>query len=380
MNTGYSFSFRLIFFTLIVFFTLVEPSYSEYWPREQWRTSPPERQGMSSEVLSNMLESLQGKDHRLDSIIVIRNGYVVLESYMYTAEPNFKHQVYSCTKSVSSALIGIAIDKGYIKSVDQGILEFFPKKIPTVQDNDKLNITLKHLLTMAAGFQCEDTKAHEFKGLKEMWQTDDWVQYMIDLPLIETPGSRFQYCNGASSLLTAIIQKTSGETAFEFASKHLFSPLGITDTHWKSRNGLTIGYSDLTMRPLDMAKIGYLFLKDGKWQDQQIISPEWIKESARKQIDNYETYGYGYQWWILSPERFAALGAHGQRIFVLRDQNMVVVFTGRLEQVRSQVPEHLLYNYILPSVKPDAPLPVNQKMVERLHRLTISLRTKENLK
>ena len=217
---------------------------------------------------------------------------------MYPAEPHFKHQVHSCTKSVSSALIGIAIDKGYIKSVDQGLLEFFPEKIPTVQDTEKLNITLKHLLTMAAGLRCEDTKAHEFKGLKEMWQIDDWVQYMIDLPLVETPGSSFEYCNGVSSLLTAIIQKTTGETAFEFAGKHLFSPLGITDTHWKSRNGLTIGYSDLTMRPLDMAKIGYLFLKDGRWQDQQIISPEWIKESARKQIDNYETYGYGYHWWI----------------------------------------------------------------------------------
>lgn len=205
------------------------------------------------------------------------------------------------------------------------------------------------------------------------------MQYMIDLPLIEPPGSRFQYCNGASSLLTAIIQKTTGETAFDFAVKHLFSKLGISDIHWKSRNGVTIGYSDLTMRPIDMAKIGYLFLKEGRWNDRQVISPGWIKESTRNQIDNDETYGYGYQWWILGPERFAALGAHGQRIFVLNDKNMVVVFTGQLEQVRSQVPEDLLYRFLIPSVKADAPLPAHQPAMERLQRLTMSLSTEEHL-
>jgi len=375
-----SLSLRLIVFALIVFFRLAEPACSEYWPREQWRTSLPEQQGMSSEVLSDMLESLRERDHRVDSIIVIRNGYLVLESSMYPAEPHFKHQVYSCTKSVSSALIGIAIDRGYIRSVDQGLLDFFPEKIPTIPDPNKHDISLKHLLMMAAGLQCEDTRAYEFKGLKEMWQTDDWVQYMIDLPLIEPPGSRFQYCNGASSLLTAIIRQSTGETAFDFARKHLFSPLGISDTHWKSHNGLTIGYSDLTMRPLDMAKFGYLFLKNGRWHDQQVISPEWIEDSTRKQIENHETYGYGYQWWILSPQRYAALGSHGQRIFVLKDKNMVVVFTGQLEDVRSQVPEHLLDEFILPSVKSDAPLPADQAAAERLQRLNVSLRTTGTLK
>ena len=373
-------SFRLIIFTLFVFAGLTEPACSEYWPREQWRTATPESQGMSSEILSNMLASLRGKEHKLDSITVIRNGHVVLDSYIYPAEPHFKHQVYSCTKSVSSTLIGIAIDQGYIESVDQSLFDFFPEKLPAVRDPEKLNITLKHLLMMAAGFECEDSKAYEFKGLEEMWQTDDWVQFMIDLPLIEPPGSRFHYCNGVSSLLTAIIQKTTGKTAFEFARKQLFAPLGITDTHWKSRNGLTIGYSDLTMRPLDMAKIGYLFLQDGRWHDRQIISTDWIKESTRKQIDTQETYGYGYQWWVLGPERFAALGAHGQRIFVLKDKNMVVVYTAQLEEVRGQMPEHLLYTYILPSITSDTPLPADQSKLKRLRGLTLSLRTSVDLK
>ena len=368
------FSFQLFILTLILFFQFTELAFSDYWPQEKWRTSSPESQGMSSEILSDMLDVLWKEDHKIDSIIVIRNGYMVLESYKYPEmQQHFKHQIYSCTKSVSSALIGIAIDKGYIKSINQSLLEFFPEKSPFDQNASKLEITLNHLLIMATGLKCEDTKAYDFKGLKEMWQTEDWVQYMIDLPLIEQPGSRFEYCNGASSLLTAIIQKTTGGTAYEFAKKHLFSPLGILDIHWKSNSGVTIGYSDLTMRPLDMARFGYLFLKDGKWNNRQILSPEWVAESTKKQINNSETDGYGYQWWIIGPNIYAALGSHGQRIFVLKDQNMVVVFTGQLKDVRDRQPDELLYNYIITAIKSGTPLPENQPMRERLNVLNTQL-------
>lgn len=194
---------------------------------------------------------------------------------------------------------------------------------------------------MATGLQCEDTAAYDFKGLREMWQVDDWVLYMVDLKLVENPGSKFIYCNGASSLLTAIIQKTTGQVAFEFARKYLFSPLGVQDIHWKSHNGISIGYSDITMRPLDMARFGYLFLKEGRWNEKQIISPGWIANSTKKQIDTGETYGNGYQWWIMDPDIYAARGAYGQRIFVSKEKDMIVVFASQLDDVRSQVPEQL---------------------------------------
>lgn len=367
---NYFFVFPL--FSLVVFvlvFHQNRPACAEYWPQEKWRISSPESQGVSSEVLSAMLESVWENHHKIDSIIVIRNGYVILESYKYPSGANFKHQIYSCTKSVASSLIGIAIDKGYIKSINQSLFEFFPEKIQTINDSEKLNISLKHILMMATGLQCEDTAAYDFRGLREMWQVDDWVQYMIDLKLVEDPGSNFIYCNGASSLLTAIIQKTTGQEAFEFARKHLFSPLGVQDIHWKSHNGISIGYSDITMRPLDMARFGYLFLKEGRWNEKQIISQEWIADSTKKQIDNGETYGYGYQWWVIDPDIYAARGAYGQRIFVSKEKDMIVVFVCELDDVRSQVPEQLLYNFILRSVKSDTPLLENKSAKARLNAL-----------
>ena len=362
--------FVILFSTLFVQGTQLFAS--QYWPQDQWRTASPESQGMSSRVLSELFNATAENEYEIDSVIIVRNGYLILESYGDLLEPHFKHQIYSCTKSVSSALIGIAIDKGYIKSVDLPLLELFPEKIPTVRDSDIRKITLRHLLTMATGLKCEDSVRYEFKGLKEMWQSDDWVQYMIDLPVIEPPGIHFEYCNGASALLTAIIQKTTGMTAFEFAKRHLFNPLNITDIYWKSYNGLTIGYSDLIMRPLDMARFGYLLLNGGRWNNQQVISPEWIEESTIKHIDNSLTYGYGYQWWIYSPDRFAAVGARGQRIFVLKDKNMVVVFTGNLKKIKTRIPEKILENHIIPAAQSDNSLPEDPRSWARLNSMRLS--------
>lgn len=364
----------ILFSTL--FFQGAQLFASQYWPQEQWRTASPESQGMSSSTLSEFFHAIRKNDYKIDSVIIVRNGYVVLESYSHLLEPHFKHQIYSCTKSVSSALIGVAIDKGYIKSVDQPLLELFPENTSAVQYSDKLKITLRHLLTMAAGLKCEDSVRYEFKGLKEMWQSDDWVQYMIDLPVSYPPGINFEYCNGASALLTAIIQKTTGMTAFEFAKQHLFNPLNIMDIHWKSYNGLTIGYSDLTMRPLDMARFGYLFLKGGRWNNHQVISPKWIAESTEKHINTPLTFGYGYQWWIYSLDRFAAVGARGQRIFVLKDENMVVVFTGNLTEIKTRIPEEILDNYIVPAVQSDNPLSEDPRSWERLKSMRLSEQAK----
>ena len=359
----------------ILSFHAVHLSASQYWPQAQWRTASPESQGMSSRDLTELFHAVEKNEYAIDSVIVVRHGHVVLESYGRMQEPHFRHQLHSCTKSVVSALIGIAIDEGYIESVDQPVLDLFPDKSPRDQDRDKEKITLRHLLMMASGLACEDSVQYEFKGLKDMWQSDDWVQYMIDLPLAETPGSRFEYCNGASALLAAILQETTGMNAFEFARRHLFNPLKIQDLHWKSRLGITIGYSDLSMRPLDMARFGYLFLHDGRWNNHEIISDEWIRESTRTQISTTMADGYGYQWWVMAPDRYGARGAHGQRIFVLKDEDMVVVFTGSLKEAKTLIPEELLKNYIIPAVRSDKPVPENPRSWERLKSMQLSGQT-----
>jgi len=359
--------FQLLIPILIFFFSINLGFASDYWPKEQWRTATPESQGMSSEILSDMMDVLWKKNFQIDSILIVRNGYVVLDTYQFPQKPDSKHNIYSCTKSISSALIGIAIDKGYIKSVDQPLLDFFPEKTPKNQDKRKQQITLKDVLRMATGLKCQDSYLYQWKGITEMHLSEDWVQYMIDLPLVETPGARFEYCNGASFLLTAIIEKKTGKTGLEFATEHLFKPLGINDIYWPANiHGQTIGWGRLHMRPRDMARFGYLYLNDGRWDDRQIVSAKWVNDSTQKHISATLMPGYGYQWWIMRSGNYAALGYRGQLIYVLKDRQMVVVFTSRLKEQDAPIPAGILKAYIIPAVQSSSPLPENTKALTRL--------------
>lgn len=181
-----------------------------------------------------------------------------------------------------SALIGIAIEKGYIKNVDQTIVDFFSdRKISNLNEHKK-SITLENLLTMASGLECRDSWRYGYVGLEEMMNSDDWAQYVLDLPTAEPPGERFEYCNGVSHLLSVIIQKTTNMRTLEFAKKNLFGPLGITDVRWEtSPQGIDIGWGRMWLKPHDMAKIGLLYLNKGRWADKQIVPAMWVKESIR---------------------------------------------------------------------------------------------------
>jgi len=361
---------QLVILILSLFFWISPGSAADYWPREQWRTAAPESQGMSSEVLSDMMDLLWQKNLQIDSVLIIRNGYVVLDTYQFPQKPDSKHIIYSCTKSISSALIGIAIDKGYIKSVDQKLLDFFPEKTPKNPDKRKQQITLKDVLQMATGLKCRDSYLYQWKGITEMRLSADWVQYMIDLPLVEGPGTRFEYCNGASFLLTAVIQKTTGKTGLEFAQEHLFKPLGINDIYWPPNiYGQTVGWGRLHMCPRDMARFGYLYLNNGRWDGRQIVSAKWVADSTRKHISATLMPGYGYQWWIMSPGNYAALGYRGQLIYVLKERQMVVVFTSRLKERDETIPGGILRGYIIPAVKSNNPLPENTRALDKLRSL-----------
>lgn len=218
------------------------PEPAAYWPTEGWPTSTPEEQGMDSELLAEMLATIQEENYGIDSVSVTRNGYMVADAPVHPFEAGSKHIIFSCTKSVVSALIGIAIDKGYIESVDQPVPGIFPKRTAANLDAAKEAMTLEHVLTMATGLECRDSYLYRWRGLRQMEQSEDWVQFMLDLPMAEAPGSRFEYCNGASFLLSAIIQQTTGMTALAFAEEHLFGPLGITDVEWSANpQGIAIG-------------------------------------------------------------------------------------------------------------------------------------------
>jgi CubicO group peptidase (beta-lactamase class C family) len=271
-------------------------------------------------------------------------------------------------------LIGIAIDKGYIAGVDQTILSFFPEKPAANTDTRKEGMTLEHLLTMTTGLYCRDSYLYRWDGLYLMRSSPDWVQYMLDLPMVEEPGSYFEYCNGASFLLSAILQEATGLSAFEFAQEHLFNPLGISDVQWPSNpQGISIGYSDLELRPKDMAKIGYLFQNDGVWDGEQIVPSAWVRDSTRKYISATLQEGYGYQWWVDVSGIYMALGYGGQYIVVVPEENLVVVFVSDLAEEDFYIPDQFLHRYILPSIKSSEPLPEDPRATTllRLYRLAL---------
>ena len=345
-----------------------------YWPTEGWRESTPEEQGIDSEILAKMFETIQEQNHAIDSVTVVRHGYLVTDAAIYPFRPDSKRVVNSCTKSVVSALIGIAIDQGHIESVEQPLLDFFPDRSVANLDARKQAMTLEDVLMMTTGLRCRDSYLYDWRGLDQMRATDDWIQFMLDLPMTKAPGSRFEYCNGASFLLSAIIQETTGMTAQAFAEEYLFTPLGISDVAWpENPQGISIGWGGIEMRPRDMAKIGYLYLNEGRWDDEQIVPAEWVKASTQKHIPATLQDGYGYQWWIADDGVYMALGYAGQYILVAPEKEMVVVFTGDLAERDFYTPQNLLNDFIIPAAKSPAPLPANPDGVAQLEALIDAL-------
>ena len=367
---------RLLFvFALILNYVPPVLALPNYWPTAGWKKSSPEEQGMDPAPLIEMLKHIIQDGVDIDSITIVRNGYLIADIYMYPADESQKHPIHSCTKSIASTLIGIAIDKGFITGVEESVIDFFPDRTIKHLDEKKTSITLQNLLSMSSGLDTRDNLMHHgWQGLYRMKETDDWTQYALDRPMADHPGTRFEYSNLGSFLLTSILQKKTQTNALNFAKTHLFGPLGIKDITWyKSPKGIYTGYAELWLRPHDMAKIGYLYLNNGYWERQQLLSPEWIQEATKPQIPAGPSFHYGYQWWVAEGFYFA-MGYQGQFIFVIPEKEMVVVFTSTIYGQSIFTPYHYLKKYILPACRSSAPLDVDPAITQRFKYLTDALK------
>ena len=318
------------------------------WPTQDWQTTTPEEQGMDSQRLSQMLAEIEQSDLDLHSLLVIRHGAIVSETYYGTYHADTPHVLYSVTKSFIATLVGIALDRGLIDSVDHLVLDYFPDSAITDPDPLRETMKLEHLLTMTTGLGWED----EDPVFGEMYRSQDWVAYVMNKPVIEQPGSRFNYCSGCSHVLSAVIQQAAGTNTRDFAQEALFGPLGITGYRWEvDSKGIPIGGWGLEMSPRDMAKLGYLYLHQGEWDGQQIVSSQWIKKATQKHIDTDDEFDYGYQWWI-NPRlgAYMALGLYGQTVFVVPEADLIVVTTAKLENHDEIF--RLIEAYILPAIGP----------------------------
>lgn len=373
-NKKYIALYILAIFIISVFFYSYFTASVNTYPTEGWQISTPEEQGIRSQMLAEMMEHIKNNRFNIDSILIVRNGFLAFDAYFFPFTKGQKHIIHSCTKSIMSALIGIAIEKGHIQDVDQPIIDFFPDKASANMDDLKKSITLKNLLMMASGLECRDSYLYRWVGLFEMRNSNDWAQYVLDLPMAEAPGEKFEYCNGVSYLLSVIIQNTTKMRTLDFARKNLFEPLGITDIGWEtSPQGIDIGYGEMWLKPHDMAKIGWLYLNKGRWGNKQIVPSAWVEVSTRGHIDATLFDHYGYQWWVDSAGFYMAVGYKGQFIFVVPEKNIVVVFTSDLQNHDFYVPTRLIEKYILPAAVSANALPSNKEEQVRLDELVNSV-------
>jgi CubicO group peptidase (beta-lactamase class C family) len=365
-----------IAFMLIVFVAGCAPASRKpvppaYWPTGGWKSSTPEEQGMDSENLSQMADQIQLEKLDLRSLLIVRNGYLVDELYVYPYTAEQPNELMSVTKSVISTLVGIAIQKGYLKDVKQTLFSLLPDQGVANLDENKKAITLEDLLTMTSGLQCNENPA---PGEASMWSSQDWVQFLADLPVTSQPGKNFYYCTPAVELLSAVLQKVTGMSAREFANQELFAPLGIeavSETRWPSDpQGVSVGGYGLALTPPEMAKLGLLFLNQGQWDGKTILPASYLSAATASQSNKGDKKEYGYLFWVDPQGKwYAALGRSGKHIFVYPAQNLVVTFTADLPASKDGdlAPlQELLDQYILPAVKSNKPLPANPESQARL--------------
>lgn len=298
------------------------------------------------------------KKHNLSSMLLLRHDSLVLEQYFGNYNLTRAHDLRSATKSITSLLAGIAIDQGFIRSIDDPI-HLYLKEYAAVQTPDKDDITIRNLLTMSSGLDCNDRQPSSPGNEEKMYKKNDWNQFILNLPVVREPGDSSLYCTGGVVVLGQVIQNASGMKLDAFADKYLFQPLGITGYQWQyfnDRKDVDSG-GHLYLKPRDMAKIGLLVANKGRWKQQQVVSARWIEQSTAKQTQ-VDQIDYGFLWWRFpfqvngkTVEAVTASGNGGQTIFIFPSLSVVAVFTGEnYNSSNAKLPFDIVTKVILPSL------------------------------
>jgi CubicO group peptidase (beta-lactamase class C family) len=289
------------------------------------------------EILTQRI--LSGNSGYLRSLILIKDGHLIYEGFFHGARRDDRYTIYSVSKTFTSALIGIAIDKGFIKTVDQAMLPFFPEYKNMINDPLKKNIEIHHLLSLSSGIDWDES-TYSYEDRRnihvQMEMTNDWIKFILQRPMRDKPGDRWIYNTGNVQLLSAIIKKATGLYLHEFAEKHLFGPLKIENYYWNTDpSGYTCaGGSDggLRLKARDVAKLGCLYINKGMWNGERVLSEAWIEKSTRGSITIRKDSQYGYLWHVgldktyeQAYKYFYHTGSGGHLLMVYPELNLVVV-------------------------------------------------------
>jgi len=348
---------------LLVLFLTALRAQPAPWPTVTWPTASPESQGLDTAKLEQASAYITANCPTHYSLLVVRNGYLVFERYYHGSYAAQSNNIKSMSKSVLSVLTGIAIQEGRIQGLDHKLSEFYPEYFHPGLDPRKERITLEHIMTMTAGFQFDEFG----DSADKLFSSRNWFQTLIEYPMSSEPGAVFNYNTGLTHLLSGILTKVSGMSTLAYANSRLFGPLGMTCTRWtQDPMGIYFGGSEVWFTARDLAKFGLLMLRNGQWDNREIVNAAWLRGSARihaRNLMGWPMGDYGYLWWSKPQQGYPvtlASGYGGQYVFLVPDLDLMVVTSAdpnipTSNKVVYSQPFDFLSQYILPAVRGPAP-------------------------
>jgi CubicO group peptidase (beta-lactamase class C family) len=319
--------------------------------------STPEQEGVSSSGVLKLVNAMNRSGMEFHSLMIVRHGRVVTEGWWSPYGPDLKHSMYSVSKSFTATAVGFAVSEKRM-TVNDKVISFFPHDLPDTIGPNLAALSVKDLLTMSVGQAVDPTFSMRSRDT-------NWVKAFLALPIAYTPGTKFLYNSLASYMLSAIVQKVTGQKVIDYLTPRLFAPLHITGLDWEiDPRGINSGGWGLRIKTEDMAKFGQLFLQKGKWEGRQVLPKEWIEEATTMKIlqspempqaqrDSSDwQQGYCYQMWRCRYDAFRADGAFGQLIVILPKEDAVIVVTAEVSDMQAEL--NLIWTYALPALEKDA--------------------------
>ncbi len=338
--------------------------------------SSPERQGIASSAVLQFVEALESQIHEIHSFMLLRHGSVIAEGWWSPYASEHPHLLFSLSKSFTSTAVGLAITEGYF-SIDDPVLSFFPDDTPADVSDSLAAMRVRHLLSMSTG-QAVDTWSYMVDRAD-----GNWIKGFLDVPVLHAPGSHFVYNTGATYMLSAIVQKTTGMKLVDYLEPRLFEELGIKNATWQdSPQGISAGGIGLSLKTEDVARFGQLYLQNGMWQGRQLLPADWVKEATNSQVPKSNgmqldwKQGYGYQFWRSRHGTYRGDGVFGQYCIVMPEQDAVLAMTSGIDIFDMQQPLDLVWDILLPAMRADS-LPDDTTghaiLSERLSKLAMPL-------
>lgn len=352
-------SFLLIFFTV----SCERDPYTE--EKFSWKSSSPARQNMQAGYLDSALNEAQLEGY-IDALLVIRNGSIVAEAYYNGYTKTTTHNVKSVSKSFLSAITGLALDRGYIASLDEKMIDYFPEYHHLQMDQRVNEVTIRHLLTMRMGIKGEsDDEYGVYQGL---YTAQDWIKATLESDFIFDPGARMRYNTFQTHLLSVIVSKATDQSSYDFANEVLLEPMGIDVDGWEQDpQGYHFGGNSMHFTPREMAVLGYLYLNKGSIDDTQIIPESWIARTLSASTNfahpnewgAWKNYNYAWLWWlgqINNHSMYMAYGYGGQYVVVFPELELIIVTTAQSEvhpdtsNIQELAIFDIISDHILPSI------------------------------